>query len=329
MLDEIRYFHHPDVRLIAAMAVNHEEVEDWGESRGFNLGSDALYDNDYIPELAGRLCYLSYLSRRPNEPGSTLNQTYLDHIYEIGHTSVIEHSVFGFMVTDVSRNYSHEQVRHRVGVAYSQLSTRYVDQFDNRYFDHPENGMSDKTLGAYMPPEVEEDEELKELYDGAWAMCQKVYHKIFQRMREKGLKLKQARSIAREILPGSAGTMIYITINARELDHIFKMRGALDADDQIRRVALAMYDCVREHNLFKGWHVAIDTEGRAYLRHDHFRRPSDPNTIGQNMFTLLGLVVLGVSLLTFPNRRSTVGRRLLFLFDLMCGLTLVVYGVVK
>lgn len=41
------------------------------------------------------------------------------------HGSVFEHISLNFVVTDCSRVYTHEQVRHRVGTAYSQTSGRY------------------------------------------------------------------------------------------------------------------------------------------------------------------------------------------------------------
>lgn len=43
--------------------------------------------------------------------------------------SVCEHTVFGFLITGVSRTLTHELVRHRLA-SYSQLSQRYVDSAD-------------------------------------------------------------------------------------------------------------------------------------------------------------------------------------------------------
>lgn len=86
------------------------------------MGSDAT-EPDLIPELAGRLCYLSFDSPRPGG-----NVKYLDRIKGEGHGSVFEHVTFGLLFTGVSRSLTHELVRHRAGVAYSQLSQRYVDE---------------------------------------------------------------------------------------------------------------------------------------------------------------------------------------------------------
>jgi thymidylate synthase ThyX len=40
-------------------------------------------------------------------------------------------------ITGVSRNLSHELVRHHVGFSPSQRSTRYVDERDSAVVDHP------------------------------------------------------------------------------------------------------------------------------------------------------------------------------------------------
>ena len=43
-----------------------------------------------------------------------------------GHGSTIEHVVFTFGISGVSRTLSHQLVRHRAGVAFDQQSQRYV-----------------------------------------------------------------------------------------------------------------------------------------------------------------------------------------------------------
>src|SRR5204863_7625132 len=72
------------------------------------------------------------------------NQAYLDHILEVGHGSVLEHAVWNFVFTGVSRSLTHELIRHRAGWGYSQLSQRYVDESVAEYVEpdviaaHPE-----------------------------------------------------------------------------------------------------------------------------------------------------------------------------------------------
>lgn len=53
--------------------------------------------------------------------------------------SVIEHHVTNWIFADVSRVFTHELVRHRVGTAFSQESLRYVRLND---------------LGLWLPPQI-------------------------------------------------------------------------------------------------------------------------------------------------------------------------------
>ena len=53
-------------------------------------------------------------------------QKLISGVIETGHGSTIEHVVFTFGITGVSRTLSHQLVRHRAGVAFDQQSQRYV-----------------------------------------------------------------------------------------------------------------------------------------------------------------------------------------------------------
>ena len=53
-------------------------------------------------------------------------QKLISSVIESGHGSTIEHVVFTFAISGVSRTLSHQLVRHRAGVAFDQQSQRYV-----------------------------------------------------------------------------------------------------------------------------------------------------------------------------------------------------------
>src|SRR5690242_4527595 len=53
-------------------------------------------------------------------------QKLIGSVIESGHGSTIEHVVFTFGISGVSRTLSHQLVRHRAGVAFDQQSQRYV-----------------------------------------------------------------------------------------------------------------------------------------------------------------------------------------------------------
>ena len=90
--------------------------------------SDALSDSEKLIEVMGRLCYRSFA------PGLNPNVTkvrehnvdYIANILKTRHGSVIEHPMMNFIFADVSRVFTHELVRHRVGVGISQESLRFV-----------------------------------------------------------------------------------------------------------------------------------------------------------------------------------------------------------
>lgn len=75
--------------------------------------SDAPSDAELLSEMAGRTCYMSFQKPRPGG-----NAAYLQHIKESGHGSVLEHPVWNFILTGISRTCTHELVRHRAGWAY-------------------------------------------------------------------------------------------------------------------------------------------------------------------------------------------------------------------
>ena len=62
-------------------------------------------------------------------PAKRPTREYLDNIKKQGHGSVLEHANYSLLLEGVSRSLTHELVRHRAGFAYSQLSQRYVDEW--------------------------------------------------------------------------------------------------------------------------------------------------------------------------------------------------------
>jgi thymidylate synthase (FAD) len=244
-----RIFHKPTVHLIAETKVNDVELEKWLDLRGFTFLSDAPSNADGLAENGGRLCYLSYNPDKRRHAGPGQNARYLDRtVREMGHGSITEHASFTFLIDDVSRNLTHELVRHRVGTAFSQASTRYIDQLESY-------------LGWYVPPEIAAIPDLFARWLDGIEILAKLYQDSFDRLSAMGMEKKRARSLARHCLLGSAGTAIQFSVNVRELNHIFGLRGAGGADDEIRRLAVAMWEKVKWMNLFKHWQYDPVTGG--------------------------------------------------------------------
>ena len=184
-----------------------------------------------LVEFAGRACYQSW--SKPN-PRTATNASYISHIIDVGHFAVLEHASASFYITGVSRSCAHELVRHR-HFSYSQLSQRYV----------PEDEAS-----VVMPPGLEDDPELQQIVLAAADASRASYETLLAEL-EAGLddqpnavlRRKQARQIARSVLPNDTETRIVVTGNYRAWRHFIAMRASEHADTEIRRLAIA---CLRE-----------------------------------------------------------------------------------
>src|SRR6266568_707302 len=97
-------------------------------TEGSSRFEQAPDNGETLIELAGRICYESF------EVGLNANVTkirldpkdYFENLLRKGDGSVAEHGLVNFVMIGVSRVMTHELVRHRVGVAVSQESLRYV-----------------------------------------------------------------------------------------------------------------------------------------------------------------------------------------------------------
>lgn len=213
---------------------------------------------DLLPELGGRLCYMSFDTPRPGG-----NRAYIQHIKEVGHGSVLEHSVFGVVITGVSRSLTHELVRHRVGMSYSQLSQRYVVHAS--LVEPPLiaeiRAWADKTHDAA---------DWRELLDEWGAHDAATRQSYIERTRCITAWLsanrpdlagtdakKAARQTARACLPNQTETKIMVTGNARAWRHFFEQRGSVHADTEIRALARLVLQTLYPHapHLFGDYHV--------------------------------------------------------------------------
>jgi thymidylate synthase (FAD) len=184
-----------------------------------------------LVEFAGRACYQSW--SKPN-PRTATNESYLRHVIEVGHLSLLEHASVTFYITGISRSCTHELIRHR-HFSYSQLSQRFVPEADSN---------------VVLPPAVEDDPELVELLRKATDASRAAYVELLEKLESKladvpnaVLRRKQARQAARSVLPNATETRIVVTGNYRAWRHFIAMRASEHADVEIRRLAIA---CLRQ-----------------------------------------------------------------------------------
>ena len=235
----------PKVYLIGEPQLIEGSIEDYLEHVGASKWhTDAPSDAEAIPEIMGRLCYRSWL------PGMNENVTkvregndgYLGNIVKVGHGSVLEHSMFNFVFADVSRVFTHELVRHRVGVGISQESLRFVRLSDIPFW-FPSWALEDDELMERAVPLLEQMESFQ-----VWM----AEHFGLDKEGVKFAKKKHRTSFMRRFAPIGLATTIGWSANVRTIRHVIEMRTSRHAEEEIRvvfgKVARIMQE--RYPNLF-------------------------------------------------------------------------------
>lgn len=171
-----------------------------------------------VVAAAARLCYSPRRGSEIMEGFSDEDiEKFLRRLVSLGHTSPFEHAAFTFSVDGVSRALSHQLVRHRIGVSFSQKSQRYVKE---------------KAFDYVIPDSIQKDAVLAEKYRTIIDDLQGKYNEL--------LELGIAPEDARYILPNAASTNLIITMNARSLLHFFELRCCTRAQWEIRKLANLM-----------------------------------------------------------------------------------------
>ena len=199
--------------------------------------------------LAGKLCYSSVGIDELNDKISDEQvEKFITKLSDMGHMSPFEHASFTFAIEGISRNCSHQIVRHRLA-SFSQQSQRYV-----------------RMKGEYVvPPYIYWHEELLLEFNHALEDADKAYNKLVEGLMRYGRTEKEAIEDARYILPSACTTKMEVTMNVRELLHFFKQRCCKRAQWEIREVAKEMLKQCKEVSpiLFKnaGAPCSTCTEG--------------------------------------------------------------------
>ena len=232
----------PKVYMIAEPMVNYGMVDEYLSSVGATdwvakhspMGHS---DSEMLAEIAGRLCYKSW------EPGLNANVTrvradsadYLRNIIDVGHGSVLEHAQFTFIFKDVSRVFTHELVRHRVGVAISQESLRYVRLSD-----------LDIRLPEVLEPHRERVVSIVETLEEFQSDMAEEFG-----LDDAGVPFhykKEVTSALRRLAPIGLTTDMMWSANIRTLRHVIESRTAVGAEEEIREVFSAIAEMMIEHS---------------------------------------------------------------------------------
>lgn len=228
----VRVIRAPAVYLVGRQTISEADLDRFLADHGVAWQTDTDVAGEHLTEVAGRLCYMSFAKPRPGG-----NQAYLGHILEVGHGSVLEHAVWNFIFTGISRSLTHELIRHRAGFGYSQLSQRYVDE----------------SIAEYVEPDcIAERPELHRLWLEAVTHSHQAYLKLVEKLHEafkdepdRTLRRKLARQAARSVLPNATETKIFVTANARALRHFIELRANRHAEVEIRKLAIRVLEIMK------------------------------------------------------------------------------------
>ena len=213
----------PSAGIVASTVMNSIPLHQAEE-----LGIPNPYDwtsSEDLVVFAGKLCYLAFdETETPNLNITKVRQDrtqYIANLLNQGHGSVLEHASVSVLFTNVSRVLTHELVRHRAGMAYSQTSGRYV-----------RTGTLDMT---YIPADPETHHE----FVRAATMIDQLYRRLMNKYDWDNMdftKKKKLTSYLRRLLPNGQTTHILVTGNHRAWRHIFNMRCTEHAEIEINNV---------------------------------------------------------------------------------------------
>lgn len=235
----------PTVRLIGFTALDRQalldyllEVEDehpaedgmpWAVD--WMAAHDGVSDINLLIEAMGRLCYRSW-EPRLNPNVTRVRQStndYIRNILDVDHGSVLEHATFNFIFSHVSRVFTHELVRHRVGTAISQESMRYVRPTDIPLW-FPGNVVPDEHVHMFAADMDRLLNETEQWY-ARWSTLLDL-----DNPNMPFVKKKEATSALRRLVPDGIATSIGWSANVRTLRHTIAMRTAQTAEVEIRMV---------------------------------------------------------------------------------------------
>jgi thymidylate synthase (FAD) len=195
------------------------------QDRGLNGG-------EILCSFYAKACYSS-LTTKKNKNISKTRDIYnnIIGILDSGHGSVLEHCNLNFMVTNCSRIFTHELVRHRVGTAFSQTSGRYV-----------RSDVLNVVIDPILEPAYDLVEEARK-YLESW------YKRMEERLgieqvKEFALK-KKLTSAMRRMLPNGQSNEMGVTLNIRSLRHTIENRTSEHAEWEIRYIYNQIYKLVK------------------------------------------------------------------------------------
>lgn len=246
-------FVEPEVLLLAETFPNTSNINRAIEKLGFDPNYFSIpATGDIVSEFAGRLCYKSFdVGVNPNVTKiRSDSREYWDNLISSGHGSVFEHVNYTFLFHNVSRVFTHELVRHRVGTAISQESGRYV-RVD------PDNIKITWLPDWYMPTA-----EQAEMMDLGMHHLYRAYHEYLNWEAMTFKEKKEWTSFIRRFLPNGIATNIVWTANVRTIRHVLTMRSSPEAEEEFVFVCGKIADLISNMGNPMFQDMRVETNGK-------------------------------------------------------------------
>lgn len=174
-------------------------------------------DAEQLIEKSGRTAYQS--QDKITDESAT---KFIEMLVKRGHTSVLEHASATIKISNVSRAFSHQLVRHRIA-SYTQKSQRYCQESG---FDF------------VIPDSIKLNPDAMEIFLDTMDMIKESYVAL----QEIGIRNEDSRFV----LPNACTTEIVITTNFREWRHIIGLRTDSAAQWEIRDVCMEILKILKE-----------------------------------------------------------------------------------
>lgn len=225
----------PRLYLLSRPTLDIRELKRFLEDEATEWNKTGATDPDNLIEFAGRVCYMSFGSRQ--SPKSNIE--YIQNLIAQGHDSVLEHASWTFLLTGVSRAFSHQLVRHRAGFSFSQLSQQYHDESFSKFVPPEEIKSNPRTMELWLSL-------IEGLRQGYCSIAEELTSEDSSRPHPSREIRRSVRSAARSILPNATETKLAFSANGRALRHFLSLRGAIPGDLEMRRVSSLLYSLLAQ-----------------------------------------------------------------------------------
>lgn len=269
-------FVQPKVFMVGSTNVDPEELRSYlaytNQTEFMNDIQDArnvgITWAEIMTSLFAKLCYKSIVPGKNANVSKTRSiKKNLESCFDTAHGSVFEHFNLNFIITDCSRVFTHELVRHRAGTAFSQTSGRYcrLDSIDlvldpilepvkdliNSLMWKIEDVvyLMECRLGLRRPnPDHMADMEacITRRDEEGWTLQQIEEVRWVPDDSFDFEKRKKLTSAIRRVAPNGQSNEIAFSLNIRALRHIVQLRTARAAEWEVRSVFNQVYHLVRE-----------------------------------------------------------------------------------